>query len=232
MSSEIKLQKINDVKVVPVLHGGNTDTRPVKGAELFPEVYANIGIIAKKKSGKTQVINKIIQACCDRQTKVVIFSSTIHKDPTYQAIKKWCKKHDITFEGFPDIMDHKVNILDKFIEKLGQEGPELDLDEEDEASFSDEEEEEDYAPFGKKKIIETKFQHKRSSIQPKSKYQSPEWIVVFDDMSHALKSPSIGSLLKKNRHYKIKVIISIQWLHDLRPESQAVRLLASIQRHE
>jgi hypothetical protein len=242
--SEIKLQKINNVKVVPVLHAGNMDTRPVKGSELFPEVYANIGIIAKKKSGKTQVIYKVIQSCCGKSTKVVIFSSTIHKDPTYQAIKKWCKKHSIVFEGFTDIMEGKVNILDNFINKLGQEGAEYDLDDSmsesedehggkpgffgddgeglDDKSFSESEEDQDESDpiFGKTKTVEQpKFDHKRTSIQPKSKYQEPEWIVIFDDMSHALKSPSIASLLKKNRHYKMKVVISSQYLHDLKPES-------------
>ena len=54
----------------------------------------------------------------------------------------------------------------------------------------------------------------------KSKYQAPEYIIVLDDLSSELKSSSLLGLLKWNRHYKSKVIISSQWLHDLLPESR------------
>src|SRR5690606_28743818 len=55
----------------------------------------------------------------------------------------------------------------------------------------------------------------------RSKYQAPEYIIVFDDLSSELKSGSLLSLLKFNRHFKSKLIISSQWLHDLLlPESR------------
>ena len=44
--------------------------------------------------------------------------------------------------------------------------------------------------------------------QRKSKYRAP-------DLSTELKSRSLLALLKKNRHYRSKLIISSQWLHDL-----------------
>ena len=45
-------------------------------------------------------------------------------------------------------------------------------------------------------------------------------MIVFDDLSGELKSKSLLNLLKKNRHYKSKLIISSQWIHDLLPESR------------
>ena len=45
-------------------------------------------------------------------------------------------------------------------------------------------------------------------------------MIVLDDLSNELKSKSLLTLLKKNRHYKSKIIISSQWLHDLLPESR------------
>ena len=54
----------------------------------------------------------------------------------------------------------------------------------------------------------------------KSKYKCPEYMIVLDDLSNELKSKSLLTLLKKNRHYKSKIIISSQWLHDLLPESR------------
>jgi hypothetical protein len=54
----------------------------------------------------------------------------------------------------------------------------------------------------------------------KSKYLAPEYMIIFDDLSSELKSRSLLSLLKFNRHFKSKLIISSQWLHDLLPESR------------
>jgi len=54
----------------------------------------------------------------------------------------------------------------------------------------------------------------------KSKYRAPEYIIIFDDLSSELKSKSLTSLLKFNRHFKAKLIISSQWIHDLLPESR------------
>ena len=45
-------------------------------------------------------------------------------------------------------------------------------------------------------------------------------MIIFDDLSSELKSRSLLSLLKFNRHFKAKLIISSQWLHDLLPESR------------
>ncbi|HVW99981.1 MAG TPA: hypothetical protein VHA52_06075, partial [Candidatus Babeliaceae bacterium] len=53
----------------------------------------------------------------------------------------------------------------------------------------------------------------------KEKYLSPKYVIVFDDMSNELKSPSVVKLLKESRHFLCKVVIGSQYLHDLRPES-------------
>jgi hypothetical protein len=56
--------------------------------------------------------------------------------------------------------------------------------------------------------------------EKKSKFLEPEYMIIFDDLSSELKSPSLLSLLKFNRHFKAKLIISSQWIHDLLPESR------------
>jgi hypothetical protein len=45
-------------------------------------------------------------------------------------------------------------------------------------------------------------------------------MIIFDDLSSELKSRSLLSLMKFNRHFKSKLIISSQWIHDLLPESR------------
>src|SRR5690606_23379282 len=68
---------------------------------------------------------------------------------------------------------------------------------------------------------ETESEVEDKPLKPRrSKYQSPEYIIVFDDLSNELKSRSLLGLLKKNCHFKTKLIISSQWIHDLLPESR------------
>ena len=54
------------------------------------------------------------------------------------------------------------------------------------------------------KEVTTKKKHK------KCEYQAPEYIIIFDDLSSELKSQSLLTLLRKNRHFKTKLIISSQ----------------------
>ena len=246
--NDIKLQTINKVKVVPISGSERKDERPIKGADMFPELYSNIGIIAKKKSGKTQVISNIIQKCAGKDTQIILFSSTVHKDNTYKAIIKWCKKHNINITTFTDIIEGKVNILDRLVKNLGEVGDEEELsdieeepeevlderyggkyynlfgedDREPDTGVFDEEfteDEEEEIPFDTKIEGKIRFKRDNTSLKSRDKYQVPEYILILDDMAHILKHPSIGNLLRKNRHYKMKVILSTQYLHDLVPAS-------------
>jgi hypothetical protein len=65
------------------------------------------------------------------------------------------------------------------------------------------------------------FQEETKEKKPKQpKKLAPEIIFVFDDLSNELKSSTLTSLLKKNRHLKCKVCVSSQYLCDLAPESR------------
>ena len=258
---EITLKKINDEVVVPLKVSGGSDTRPVRGNKLFGEVYANIFLCARKKSGKTVVIQKIIKECTGKSTIVLAFCSTVNKDANWLALKKWCTKHKIPFEGFSSIKEHKVDFLDAFIRRLEDEaeeeqlGPESDEEEDRgqmkshgkgaakplnffggkkpkqdydsaESDESSADEADDMFDGGSRADAETLMAQNRlfdkrnkTSIVKKDPYQAAQYILIFDDLSHELKLPSLVSLLKKNRHYKLKVILSSQYLNDLKPES-------------
>lgn len=51
----------------------------------------------------------------------------------------------------------------------------------------------------------------------KDNYDYPENIFIFDDISCDLRNKSVSKLLKSNRHYKSKVIISSQYVTDITP---------------
>ena len=76
----ITLKQINNqyVKAIPL---PEIDPRPVKGYDICQEFYANIFLCAKKKSGKTSALFKILKECATKKTIIIIFCSTVNKDP-------------------------------------------------------------------------------------------------------------------------------------------------------
>ncbi len=42
-----------------------------------------------------------------------------------------------------------------------------------------------------------------------------KYVFIFDDLLNDLRHPSITQLFKTSRHYKAKVIVSSQYIHDL-----------------
>lgn len=257
----ITLKKINDKVIKPVKTVESKEVRPIRGKELFPSTYANVGIIARKRSGKSTVVFNIVKSRAGLNTKVIVFSSTFHKDTVMIEMKKWCKKMKISCEGFTSMKEGKHNILKTFLDRLGDvpeeeesDGEEIeekpkkqgrgltknipvkklfdgnDSDSESE-SDSDRDNFDDMNNLSKKslelfrfeeKVISKLFNKKKSvpTIDEKidSKYITPEYIIIFDDISQELKDPNLIAFLKRNRHFKADVLLSTQWVHDLKPE--------------
>ena len=200
-----KLKRINNVEVTAVPSLTEVDNRPVKGSALFPELYANIFLCARKKSGKTSTIYKLIKECSGSDTTVIAFVSTLYKDANWAVIQKYCETHHIAFEGYTSIIENEVNHLQNFI-KVHEKPPEA-LESEVACQKS-------CVRFDSEQS-ETEEKKKK-----KSKYRSPEYIFIFDDLSNELKTPALTALLKKNRHFKCKVVVSSQYLNDLPPQSR------------
>lgn len=97
MENKLKTKKISDFKV-PVLKLQQANGEQVKGKELFANPYSNIFILAKKKSGKTNLINAIIRKTINKNTAVHFFVSTIEKDDTYAEIIKYLKSKGIKYD--------------------------------------------------------------------------------------------------------------------------------------
>jgi hypothetical protein len=246
----ITLTKISDTVVKPIKTGKEKDTRLPKGYKMFQEPLPNIGIIAKKKSGKTNVVVNIVKECADKDTHVFVLASTANKDPLFLALKKWCKKHEIPYSAQTEIKStdengKKSDFFENFMREMGEAD-----EEEDETESEDEEakhprmsnyghvpeescsESDSYSDYdsddsGVRKLNygkkydrpDVKFVKNKSSLQPKKPYTTPEVIIITDDLSNELKTPSLRAFFKRNRHYKCMNIISTQWLQDLLPES-------------
>ena len=208
--SRIKLKKLNDteVKEIPNLTGGERDNRPVKGENVFSNPFCNVFLCAKKASGKSTVIFKIIKECTTRETHCYLFCSTIYKDDSWLQIRKYLDLKKIGYDCFTSIQEGGTDQLKEIIDKLDYEAKEAELNKDN--------------PKPKKNNIlvcddddcddeEKKF---------KSKFKSPQYLFIFDDLSTQLQSESICALVKKNRHYKSCCLFSSQWLTDLKPSAR------------
>jgi len=197
----IKIKKINDEKVKPI-NLPKIDVDRIKGNKLFPELYANIFLCARKKSGKTNCIFKILKSCSDKDTRFVFFSTTVHKDDNIKHIIKYFKNKENDVETFLSIKEGKEDQLQTLMDEL-KNNYDSDDDNNEETKFINVSDDDD------------------ANIKIKKKKKiAPEIIFVLDDMGVLLKAPSVSQLLKTNRHFKSKVIISSQYPHDMTPESR------------
>jgi hypothetical protein len=71
----------------------------------------------------------------------------------------------------------------------------------------------------KQKLIIFDNEKKKKKVY-KLKKLSPEFIFVFDNLSDKLQNKYISALLKQNRHYKAKVIISSQYYNDITKQAR------------
>ena len=197
----IRTVKINNTRIKPI-QIKQADVKDVRGNEFFPEIYSNTFIVAKKKSGKSTVIANLLKKLSGRDTKIIIFSATVNKDETYKHIQEYFEKKGNTVITYTSIRDGKQDNLDEILEILRV--PE-----------EQEEEEEEKMEF----IITGNPKEEKKRKPRKEKLLAPEIIFIFDDLSKELRYPSVATLLKSNRHYKCKVIMSSQYLLDLKPES-------------
>jgi hypothetical protein len=135
----MRTTKVNS-KVVRAIKVQNQDTRPVRGSDVCPECYANIAILAKKDSGKTSIINKLIRECAGKngRTSVLAFVSTLEKDAQWGVIREWCESNNIPFLGYTSMFEGKHNVLEAFVTGLQNDGEEKEEGKEENEGEGDE----------------------------------------------------------------------------------------------
>jgi len=239
---KLRLKQINDAKVRPIRPIADPDPRPVKGADFFPECNASIFICASRGSGKTTVVHQAIRECIGRNTKVRIFCGNLDKDKSWLAMQKWLLDRGLDYEGYSSIIDpdsgeNKLEELVYEVQDRAKEERKKLLDDPEnpgragarDASSSE---------LEKKSLMKTLMERmfgkegqashasdrqddeEGNSKTPKEKYRTPEYIVVFDDLSDEIRNSGlVAKLLKNGRHF-CKIIISSQYFKDLKPEAR------------
>ena len=204
----ISIRKINNVNVSlpPEI---KKDTRPVKGGDMFPEVFGNIFIASSKKSGKTTVIYNILKKCIGKDTTVIFFVSTLFKDPTYLSMMKMLDANGINYIPHTSLKEDGVDHLAELVDALKHKCKEEYYQQGEEKQVKN-----------KKCVLMENEEEDDKKEKKKSKYLAPDYLLIFDDLSEDLKSPSLTTLLKKNRHYGMKIIVPSQYWNDILLESR------------
>jgi hypothetical protein len=202
-----KEKAINSLKVVPVQAGvGQWDKSNCKGYDITPNgAYFNMFICARKKSGKSSLINLITKKCTDKRTVVWVFCSTYSLDPTWKEIISSLKSRGNMVNCFDSLFDGKTNILDEIINEI---------------NIGDNEDEKDEKPIVSAPLLKFEPLPSETKKEYKPKKKACENLFIFDDMPAVfLRNPSLAKLLKCHRHSKSSCIISSQWMTDLQPQS-------------
>ena len=209
----MQLKKINNHETKPISSKKKVDTRPILGADLIPILYATLLCLARKKSGKTQLIFDVIRHCIAPGCMVHAYVSTLYNDDTWTAIMEYCQENGIAFHGNTSMFDDEgFDQFDRLVRIL-----------EEEAKVKRQQESEE-AGTGDTKVLmccddpATTKTTKRKAKLPS--HQSPERVFIFDDLSDELKTQSFTKFLKNMRHYNCKVIIGTQDLCDLLPPAR------------
>ena len=201
----MQTKEINNIKISPVVHLA-LEQNEILGYDYFPTLYSNIYICSRRRSGKTTLIYNILKHCVNKRTNVVFFCSTIHRDSTYKLILEMLEKKKVNVMTYDHFLNGKENILTGIIEELNN-----DLETKEQEKIKKDHDNIDPKPimdlFPKEKAIERK--------ERKPKRLSPEYVFIFDDLGNDLRHASITQLFKTSRHYRAKVIVSSQYVHDL-----------------
>lgn len=205
----IKIVRINNEVVEPIKHKNDEDDkRETMGANIFPNLYCNVFAVGKKHSGKTLVINKIVKSCATSETTIIVFSNTVNKDKNILSIKDYCRKKGIAYIGYDSMKQDDVDVLEVLIKQFQAE-----------AKKEQESDDEEIAEHEKPDTI-VLFESEDEDEPPKKpKYKAPEYILIFDDISNELKNGTLVKLMKMNRHWKCRIIVSSQAKTDLLPQN-------------
>ena len=220
----ITIKKVNDEIIIPRKVKNIHDPKRIVGYQLFPDVYSNILITAKKNSGKTNVVMKILDRCVGDNTEIIAFVGTLNKDQIWlDAQKRWGEQ----FTGYTSIIDDETgedrikNLVEDLKAQAEEEEAALKLALQKKALEKKLSRNEKYK-IPEHLVMLAKKEFKQMNIiepeeEEKDKMIAPEFIIIFDDISNELHNKHLLKLVKEGRHYHCKIIISSQYLLDTKP---------------
>ena len=208
----MELETINNFEVKPIKIPALPSLENIAGSVLFPAMYINCFLCAKKNSGKTVALSNIIFKSINKKTSLIFFVSTASKDSTYQSIFDRLDEKDINYSVYNDIYIDGVNIIDKLIDGLLIADPEVKNHKREDSKKKEK-------PLVYNLFDTPDMKEAEEVKEKKIKKKAPKYIIVIDDMSNETRNPCIARLLKIHRHLKASVFISSQNCNDLTPSA-------------
>jgi hypothetical protein len=236
--------KINTVKIDPVVVPSKDEAKR-KGYDIFPVKNWITYICARKGSGKTSLINSIIEKTTNKKTTIYLFVSTYKVDPTWIKIIEDLTDKGYTIHAFDSIFEGRgkagINNLEPIVKELNS--GQAETSREAPPNLIEK-------PAAKKQHLMDRFglpckpinlfgegaaaQHTSHLQNPTSsaaqhtshptnagmrrgrrKSNASANLFIFDDIANQLQNPSVTALLKIHRHSDSNVIVSSQSLNDL-----------------
>ena len=165
-------------------------------------------MVGRKRSGKTNVVISTIIRSAGPATKVMIFSSTVNSDPNWAEAKEMFEEMGIVYETFTSITEGKTNHLAELCEYL-----EAPLEQESDSDADPSDIGIEIAMDGKTPEEEEAEREPETDAEPEK--LAPRFIIVIDDLSTELKDPQVASLMKRNRHFGVEMLVGSQNYKDL-----------------
>lgn len=217
----IRIKKINKEVVTPVIQKAPASAKTVRNYDQFPLVYNNVCIIARKNSGKSTLIHDSLKKSVDKNTHVIIFSPTFSQDPIYHDhIANMLDSKGVTYEVHPNIFDEEGNnIVEQFcieteIEMKAEKDAEKARKENKRKKMEKIQNKED---FFKQKLLNQEGGDEEPPPK-KKKLMAPRYILIFDDLSSAMRDKQVSKLLTKNKHFKSRIYMCLHNVSNLHPD--------------
>lgn len=202
--------KINNFKVADLTQTGNGNVvKPHKYAKLFPNQWFNMYICSKKRSGKTNLIYNILKQIVDRKkTFIFIYCSTVDKDETYIKLVEYFKSIGVNIFTNTSILNEDPDncefSLETVVSMMAQKQEQDQADDDEEL-------------IEEKCIIKLNDTKKKRRVKPKPIIH--DYVIILDDLSNETRNKEVSTLMKKNRHFRSRIIISSQYANDLAPDA-------------
>lgn len=220
MTSRKHPRDITVVRPIPV----PTDAQahiPILGQQLFDQLYGSLFWCASTNSGKTQQIAHFLRHTTDRRCTVFIVCGTLHTDPLWGSIVRMLEKRKIKVVTFDSLKtsdggDVLSAIVQTMKSELGPgdeaEGSGTLLPPRPKVLFA--------PPDGASVFGEPDHPPATKRKKPEPKTRVAKFHLVLDDLPRqALRGTSMADLLKQNRHYQCRVLLSSQHLVHLAPDA-------------
>ena len=170
----IGLEKISKHVVKPI-NVPQIDPEKIKGYDLIPKLYCTIFLCAKKESGKTNAIFKILKESVGKKTHLYIISSTVFNDDNWIHIVDYFENKGIAVTVNTTLEAAKIPEKVKELTEIAMKEIE------------------------EKRKMKTKEEmptpiilfDKKEEKERKPKKIAPDYIFVFDDMSQNLRDKSV-----------------------------------------